>query len=138
MVMVAALAMMFMLAVVPTLVMLSMVPVMVAMDIRIVVQFSVQQSFYRLIRLAGYPSIKLNFCLFQRVFRTAADTSTNQHINSKPCQKSCQSTMPAAIGIYNLLPGYLSIRNVIDFKLLRVAEMLENPAVFIGNRNFHR
>ena len=45
--------------------------------------------------------------------------------------------MSLPVGIYNLCLPDLAIFHIIEFKLLRVSEMLKNLSVFISYSNFY-
>ena len=68
----------------------------------------------------------------------AADTAANQHIHLHPRQEACQCAVAAAGRVHNLGRLNLIVLYRIKFKILTMAEMLEDLAVLISYRNFHR
>ena len=114
------------------------VVMMVAADIGIEGQLTCQKSFYSGICIAGYAAKKLDACCCQRHLRAAADSAADEHIRIQSAQYTCQGTVTAAVGIYNSGGNHLSILYVIHFKLLGVAEMLENLSILIGNCDSHK
>lgn len=115
-----------------------LVVVVAAVNIGVIAQIAAQQRVHRRVRLAAGAAIEPDVRFCQRRLRAATDSTAEQGIHALPHQKIRQRAVAAAVGIDDFRTDNSAVRRLIDFKLLRVAEMLENPAVFIGNRNFYR
>ena len=74
---------------------------MTALDICIIIQLTFQKCFNRLISIAAASAKQFDTCLSQGILSSASDTAADQHLNLMFCQKSCQSTMSAAVCSYN-------------------------------------
>ena len=114
-----------------------MMIVVVAADIGIECQLSGQQGFHSSIGAAGDSTVELYACGCQGHLGTAADTAADQHICVQGGQNAGQSTVAAAVGIDDMGGNDFAILYIIDLKLFRVAEMLKDLAVFVGNCNSH-
>ena len=80
----------------------------------------------------------LDACACQCGLSSAADTAAYQDIYRKVSQELCYSIMTAAIGIDDFAGDDLAIYSFIQFESFRVAEVLEDFAIFKGNCNFHK
>ena len=111
--------------------------VMVAADIGIVVQIACQECFHSVISVTGNTAVELDAGLSQSHLSAAADTAADQNINTAAKQEACQSTVTAAIGIHNFGGDDGAVFDIVDLKLLGMAEMLENQLICVSNCNFH-
>jgi len=111
--------------------------VMITADVGIVCKRACQQGVHRRVRLAADAAVELDTGLRQCHLRTAADTAANQGIHAPLHQEASQRAVAAAVGVHHFLPDDLAVRHFIELELLRVAEVLENLTVFIGNCDFH-
>ena len=112
-------------------------PMMRTLYIGIISQVSFCQCLGSFISTAGHAAIELDSCRCQRHLCAAANSAADQCIHIQRSEHASQSTVTAAVGIYNFRRDNLSILNIIDLKLSSVAKMLENFSVFIGNCNSH-
>ena len=112
-----------------------LVVVVIAADIWIVGEFVGQQSVYRSISIAA--SVEPDTGFRQSHLSTASDAAADQRIDAMLHQKTGQRTVAAAIGVNDFGMSDFAIQDFVQLKLLRVAEMLENLSVFIGNCDFH-
>ena len=114
------------------------VAMMVAVNSRIISQFACQESIYGFISTALNTAVQGNACLGQSILGTAANATANQSADVLFLQESRQSTMANTIAGENM--GFLNliVLNGVNLELFRMAEMLENLAVVIGNCKFHR
>ena len=114
------------------------VAMMVAVNSRIISQFACQESIYGFISTALNTAVQGNACLGQSILGTAANAAANQGIDIFLLQEGGQSTVTNTVARENM--GFLNrvIFNSINFEGFRMAEMLENLAVVIGNCKFHR
>lgn len=110
---------------------------MVAMNIRVVIETAGKQRLYRFVGAAGHTAIEFDPGLCQCLLCACTDTAADQRVHLQAGQKSCQSTVTAAVGVHNLLSGDLSIVHVIDFHLLCVSKMLEHKPTLVSNCNSH-
>ena len=114
------------------------VAMMVAVNSRIISQFACQESIYGFISTALNTAVQGNASLSQSILGTAANATANQGANVLFLQEGRQSTMANTIAGENM--GFLNliVLNGVNLELFRMAEMLENLAVVIGNCKFHR
>ena len=111
--------------------------VVVAADIGIIVQVACQECFHSVVSVTGNTAVELDAGLSQSHLSAAADAAADQDINTAAKQEACQSAVTAAVGIHDLGGYDGAIFNVVDLKLLGVAEMLEDQFVCVSNCNFH-
>ena len=111
--------------------------VMVAADIGIIVQIACQECFHSVIGITGNTAVELDAGLSQSHLSAAADAAADQDINTAAKQEACQSAVTAAVGIHDLGGYDGAIFNVVDLKLLGMAEMLEDQLICISNCNLH-
>ena len=117
---------------------LAMVMVMVITpDIGIEIQLTRRECFHRRVCAAGHAAVELNARRSQSHLGTAANAAADQHVRMQSCQDPSQGAVAAALGIDHFGRHDLSVLHLIDLKLGRMAEVLENLTVFISNCNFH-
>ena len=114
-----------------------MMLMMITPGIRIIIQISLGQSFHCRVRITLDTGIQPDSRIGERHLRSHADTSADQGIGFRIQKEACQGTVPAAVCINDLLRHDLSLFHVIQFKLFRAAEMLEDHAIFICNCYSH-
>ena len=107
--------------------------VVITVYIRIVIQVLRQECFYCFIRLSTDAAVKPDACLSQSHLGSSPDASADQCIYLKPCEKTRQGAVAAAVSIHHLLSGDCSILDIIDLKLFRVPKMLKHLSVFVSN-----
>ena len=98
---------------------------------------SVQQRFYRLVRVTGYSTVKGDVRVAKSRAGSAANAAADECVNAQILQESCQSTVAVSVCVHNGGGSDLPICDLVDFKLFRVSEMLEHLSVFICYRNLH-
>ena len=114
-----------------------LVCMMAAAYFRIIIQVSAYETAYRFICIPAYAAEQLNSGGCKCCLGSAADTAANQGIHAPLHQEASQRAVAAAVGVHHFLPDDLAVRHFIELELLRVAEVLENLTVFIGNCDFH-
>lgn len=102
------------------------VVVVAAVNIGVIAQIAAQQRVHRRVRLAAGAAIEPDVRFCQRRLRAATDSAADQGIHALPHQKIRQRAVAAAVGIDDFRTDNSAVRRLIDFKLFRVAEMLEN------------
>ena len=112
--------------------------VMIALDIGIECQLAGNERFHCCVRIAGNAAVQLDARRSQCHLRTTADAAADQNICIQSGQDTCQRAVSAAHGIDNFRCNDLTLLHIIDLKLLGVAEVLENLAVFVSDCNSHR
>ena len=80
---------------------------------------------------------RYGYVLSQSHLRAAADTAADQRIDALSLQKSGQRAVAAAHRVDDFCTDDCTVFYFVNLKLFRVAEMLENLALFICNCNFH-
>ena len=114
-----------------------LVVVVVAVNIGIIAQIAAEQCAHRRVSFSADTAIELDSRFGQSCLGTAADAAANQRVHAVLHQEARQCAVTAAVGIHNFRMEDLALRSLINLKLLSVAEMLKNLAVFVGNCNFH-
>ena len=109
----------------------------VAVDIGIIAEVSDQQRRDRRVRLTADAAVELDARLCQRGLRAAADAAADQSVHAALHEEARQRAMAAAVGVDHLCADDLAVRYVVELELRRVAKVLEDHAVFIGNCDFH-
>ena len=114
------------------------VAMMVAVNSGVISQVACQESIYGFISTALNTAVQSNACLGQSILGTTANAAANQGADVLFLQEGRQGTMANTIAGDNV--GFLNliVLNGVNLELLRMAEMLENLAVVIGNCKFHR
>ena len=114
-----------------------MMVMVVAADIGIIDQLTLYQRFRSRVRAAADTAEKLNTGCIQRHPGAAAYAAADQNIHSQRLQNTGQGSVTASIGIHHLGRNDLALLNLVNLKLLSVAKMLEDLAVFISDCNSH-
>lgn len=110
---------------------------MVAVHVRIKGKRSCQQSRYGFVCRTLHAAVQGDAGLSQSHLRAAADTAADQRIDALSLQKSGQRAVAAAHRVDDFCTDDCTVFYFVNLKLFRVAEMLENLALFICNCNFH-
>ena len=114
-----------------------LIVVVIAPDIGVKAQIAGQVIGNRGICITAAAAVELNARLCQRHLGTAADTAADQHIDVSACQKTCQRTVTAAVGVDHFRCDDLTVLNFVNLELLGVTEVLEDSTVGISYCNFH-
>ena len=110
---------------------------MVAVHVGIKGKRSCQQGRYGFVCRTLHAAVQGDAGLSQSHLRAAADTAADQRIDALSLQKSGQRAMAAAHRVDDFCTDDCTVFYFVNLKLFRVAEMLENLALFICNCNFH-
>ena len=121
----------------PTAAAVMMFAMMITHHIGIISQLTGSQRLCRCIGITGNTAIQPDAGFSQCHLRTAADATADQRINLQCSQHARKGAVAAAIGAHHFSIYDLTVLNLVDLKLLGVAEMLKNLAIFISNCNFH-
>ena len=89
------------------------------------------------IGVAGASGVQLDAGLGQGHLGTASDAAADEAVHAVGCQEARQSAVAAAVGVHHLGGDHGAVFHVVEFELGRVAEVLEDLSVFIGNCDFH-
>ncbi len=106
-------------------------------DIGVVGQCALQQSLNSCVCVTLDTTVELDASVVQSRLSAAADAAADQYIGTELPENCGQGSVASSVcaadpGIYDL-----AILYGVDFKLLRVAEVLKNLAVFIRDCDFH-
>ena len=113
------------------------VAVVAALDGRVIVQAVIHQGFHRLIRPAGHAAVELDPGLGQRVLGPGANAAADEDVHLSGPQEAGQGAMAAAGGVHHLAVEDPAQAHIVKLKLLGMAKVLEDLAVFIGHCNAH-
>ena len=114
-----------------------MVAVMVASGIGIILKRPLGKGLCRRIGGTGNTAVEANPRLGQRVLRAHANAAADQRVHLRRFQEAGQRAMAAAVGGHNLFGDDLAVRYVVELKLLRMAEMLEDFSILISCCDSH-
>lgn len=110
---------------------------MVAVHVGIKGKRSCQQGRYGFVCRTLHASVQGDAGLSQSHLRAAADAAADQRIDALSLQKSGQRAVAAAHRVDDFCTDDCTVFYFVNLKLFRMAEMLENLALFICNCNFH-
>ena len=110
---------------------------MVAVHVGIKGESPRQQGRYGFVCRTLHAAVQSDAGLGQSHLRTAADAAADQRIDALSLQKSSQRAVAAAHRVDDFCTDDCAVFYFVNLKLFRVAEMLENLALFICNCNFH-
>ena len=110
---------------------------MVAVHVGIKGESPRQQGCYGFVCRTLHAAVQGDAGLGQGHLRAAADTAADQRIDALSLQKSSQRAVAAAHRVDDFCTDDCAVFYFVNLKLFRVAEMLENLALFICNCNFH-
>lgn len=111
--------------------------VVVAVRAGEVFEVAVEKLLDGLVRFAADAAVERDARFAQRHLRASADAAADQRVHAVEFQKARQRAVTAAHGVHDALRKDLSILDVVQLELGRVAEMLENHAVFVGDCDSH-
>ena len=114
-----------------------MVLVVITTGVGIIFEVSSRKCLSRLIGRTLNARVELDSRVGERHLRTYADTTADQGVDLCGLKESRQQPVPAAVGVYDLLLDDFFILDIVQLELLRMAEMLENLSVFIGDCDSH-
>ena len=114
-----------------------MLMVMIAVCVRIILQRARRKRLCRFIRRTFHPGVKPDPDLRNGCPAHCTDSAAKQHVRFCRFQKTCKSAMMDAVGVGDLFVYDLPFLDVVQFELLRLAEMLENFSVLIGDCDSH-
>ena len=110
---------------------------MVAVHVGIKGESPRQQGCYGFVCRTLHAAVQGDAGLGQGHLRAAADAAADQRIDALSLQKSSQRAVAAAHRVDDFCTDDCTVFYFVNLKLFRVAEMLENLALFICNCNFH-
>ena len=110
---------------------------MVAVHVGIKGKRSCQQGCYGFVCRPLHAAVQGDAGLSQSHLRAAADAAADQRIDALSLQKSGQRAVATAHRVDDFCTDDCTVFYFVNLKLFRVAEMLENLALFICNCNFH-
>lgn len=111
--------------------------VVVAVDGGIIGQLPCQEIGYCCICFSLYAAVELDACLGQGILGTGANAAADKGVDALLLQEGGQCPVPLALRGEDMGFGDFALLDGVDLEFLRVAEVLENLAVFIGDCKFH-
>ena len=102
--------------------MMMLMTVMVTLHLRIIAQIPRYKSFSCFVSRTLYTTVQTYTRFCKRLLRSSANTSANKSISLCRLQESCQSSVTAAICIYDLCVFYDSIFDIIQLEFLSPAK----------------
>ena len=114
-----------------------MIAMVVALGIRIIFQGAFSKRSRCSIRRSLYTGIELNSCVSKCRLCAHTDTSTDQSVSLCCLQEAGKCSMSASVGVNDLLINDLSLFNIVQFKLLGMAEVLKDFSVFVCDCDSH-
>ena len=107
------------------------VVVVVAMGVGVKGEFSGQIICYCRVCRAADPAEQLDACLCKGILCPGADAAAEHHIGIVLGQKAHQCAVALPVGGNDLAGRHLSVFDLVELELCRVAEVLEYHTVFI-------
>jgi hypothetical protein len=114
-----------------------MMTVVVALGVGIIFQRSIRKGFCGSIRRSLNACIKLDPGVGKRRLRTHTDASADQGVSLHRLQEPGKGAVTASVGIHDLLIHDLPLFNIVQLKLLGMAEVLEDFSVFVCDCDPH-
>lgn len=105
--------------------------------VRIEFQRTIEQILDGFISIARDAAIEVDRGFRQSLFRSAADTAGNDSIDFLSLQEADQGTVALAMGADDIGLDDITVLDIIDLELCRMAEMLEYIPIFIRNCYSH-
>ena len=137
-VMTAVVALTVMMAVMAAVVIFSvMMAMVVTLGVRIELQTALRQRLCCCIRRAVHAAVERDARFRKRVARAHADAAADQRVRLRCFQETGERAMSAAVRVRDLFGDDFSVGHIIELELLRVAEMLKDLSVFIGDCDSH-
>lgn len=94
-----------------------------------------QQLGNRFVRRAGDAGVERDISVIQRDLRAHADAAADERIHAELLEHTGEGAVSAAGDRHDAL-GHLAVFDFINLELLRMAEVLEDLTVFVGDCNF--
>ena len=111
--------------------------VMIALRIGIILERALRKRSGCCVRRTGHAAVELDARLCQCILSAHADAAADQGVHLRGFQETGQRAVPAAVGGHDLLRDDPPVLHVVQLELLRVAEMLKDLSVFIGDCDSH-
>ena len=96
------------------------------------------ECFGALVRRAALTGVQTDARGGKRLLCAHADAAADQRFNAVSCQKARQQSVTASVGVDYFGGDDFTVFDYVDLELRSSAEMLEDSAVFIGCRDFHK
>ena len=113
------------------------VVVVVTMGVGVKAELSGQIICYCRVCRAADPAEQLDACLCKGVLCPGADAAAEHHIGIVLGQKAHQCAVALPVGGNALAGRHLSVFDLVELELCRVAKVLEHLTVFIRNCDLH-
>lgn len=120
-----------------TAVSLAVMLMVTALHIGLIFQRTGQKRPYRVVSQSPHAAVKPDAGLCKSLLRPGPDTAADNRIRLQALQKARKSPVTAAGGVRKLFPDNLPVRNVIDFHLAGMPEVLEYLTILIRYCDSH-
>lgn len=114
-----------------------LVIMVVTVHVRVIAEISGDECIDSGICIAADTTEKADADLGECHLCTTTDATADQCIDTELHQETGERAVTTAVRIHDRLAYDLTIRHIVDLKLLGMTEVLENLAVFIGYCNSH-
>lgn len=114
-----------------------LVIMVVTVHIRVIAESAGDECIDRCIRISADTTEKTDADLCKGHLCTTTDATADQCIDTELHQETGERAVTTAVRIHDRLAYDLTIRHIVDLKLLGMTEVLENLSVFIGYCNSH-
>ena len=114
-----------------------MMTVVVTLCVGIELQIPLRERQCRCVCGPGHATVERDACFRKCVARAHADAAADQRVRLRCFQETGERAMSAAVRVHDLFADDFAVRHVIELELLRVAEMLKDLSVFIGDCDSH-
>ena len=114
-----------------------LVIVVVTVHVRVIAEIAGDECIDRCIRISADTTEKADTDLGECHLCTTTDAAADQCIDTELHEETGERAVTTAVRIHDRLAYDLTIRHIVDLKLLGMTEVLENLAVFIGYCNSH-
>lgn len=114
-----------------------LVIMVVTVHVRVIAEISGDECIDSGICISADTTEKADADLGECHLCTTTDATADQCIDTELHQETGERAVTTAIRIHDRLAYDLTIRHIVDLKLLGMTEVLENLAVFIGYCNSH-
>ena len=114
-----------------------MMTVVVALGVGVELQTALRQRLRCCIRRAGHAAVERDARFRECVARAHSNTAADQRVRLRCFQETGECAMSAAVRVRDLFGDDFSVGHIIELELLRVAEMLKDLSVFIGDCDSH-
>ena len=89
------------------------------------------------ISVAGNTAKQLDTAFGERHLCTASDATADQDIRMQRVENIGKRAVPLTVGVDDAAIHYLTVLNIVNFKLLGMTEVLINVAIFVCYCNSH-